>query len=194
MGAGDAEQDRRDASLARAACDGDARAFESLLDRHQGRVLRVLRYMGVRPEDRDDVAQDVFVRIFRHLPGYRPGRPFRSWVYRIAVNAAHDHRARAGRQPASTPVDALPEPIAGPASAPGADADRRALRAVLERAMDALTDRERAVFVLREIEGLDTPTVARALGITRITVRRHLGRARERLQREIAGDKGFSGS
>ena len=52
--------------------------------------------LGVRPDDLEDVAQDVLIRIFRHLDGYRRGGSFGGWVYRIAVNSVHDYRGRGG--------------------------------------------------------------------------------------------------
>ncbi len=174
--------DPSDDALVRAARDGEERAFELLLERHEGRVLRVLRLMGVPRQDREDVAQEVFVRVFRHLGGFQHGRPFRSWVYRIAVNASHDYRRSRSRRTDDAP---LPEQEPEAAPAPGGAAETVAaaeLRDRLHAALGLLSDRERAVFVLREIEGLDGRSVARVLGITQITVRRHLGRARRRLQ------------
>src|SRR5215510_11281505 len=84
-------------ALIEAARGGDARAFEALLRRHESRVFRVLRLLGVAPADRDDVAQNVFLRIFRGLNGFRPGQPFSSWVYKIAANAALDWRGQSDR-------------------------------------------------------------------------------------------------
>lgn len=179
------QQGDRDDDLVIAARRGDGRAFEALLDRHQARVLRVLRLLGVRQEDREDVAQDVFVRVFRHLDRFRTGRSFSAWVYRIAVNASHDHRRKlAQRRESSLETRAADET---PAAAAGPDdlAHRLDRRRRLERALDALSERERAVFVLCEMEGQPTRVVARGLGITSITVRRHLGRARARLQSEL---------
>lgn len=175
-----------DDALILAARDGDARAFEALLDRHEGAVLRVLRLMGVDAQDREDVAQEVFIRLFRHLGGFRSGKPFGPWVYRVTVNAAYDWRLRRGRAareevPLGEGVEDLAE---GPATGddPGDAAD---LRRRLEAALETLSDRERAVFVLREIEGLETSEIARALGVTSITIRRHLGLARRRLRRVL---------
>ena len=99
------EEDRLDERLAEAARQGDARAFETILQRHEGRVFRVLRLMGVPRQDLEDVAQDVLLRVFRHLDGFRKGRPFRSWLYKIAVNAAHDYRARRRRGRGEAPWD-----------------------------------------------------------------------------------------
>jgi len=176
----------------REAREGKVRAFEALLDRHQGRVLRVLGLLAVPRQDREDVAQEVFIRVFRHLGGFRDGHPFSAWLYRVTVNAAHDYRSRRGRRVAGE--TALPETWDAPD--PGADPTRRArereLRRALWRAMDDLSERERAVFVLRELEGMATAEVAAALGVSSITVRRHLGLARRRLRRCLAALAGES--
>jgi len=176
---------RSDDELIADARRGDERAFEQLLVRHEARVLRVLRLLGVAQRDREDVAQEVFVRVFRHLDGFRTGQAFEAWVYRIAVNATHDHRLReARRRESGSSVWRLD--VERPDET--ADPERRLdLRAALERALESLSERERAVFVLCEMEGLGTRAVAAALGITSITVRRHLGRARARLQQSLAG-------
>jgi RNA polymerase sigma-70 factor (ECF subfamily) len=165
-----------------AAQEGDVRAFEALLSAHESKVLRVLRYLGVPASDREDVAQEVFVRVFRHLGGFRRGRPFGAWVYRITVNAAHDWRLRCGAAPEEVPWTEDAGRI--PGSGPDPDLARRLLAGLA-----GLSERERAVFVLRELEGLETSEVARALGITSITVRRHLGLARDRLRRLLDEEK-----
>ncbi len=162
---------------------GEIRAFEALLARHETAVLRVLRLLGIPAQDREDVAQDVFMRVFRHLGGYRAGGSFAGWVYRVTVNASHTWRRGHGRRrqteaPWPDGLDAAAESAGGPEDA----ATDAMLRRRLEAALESLTERERAVFVLREVEGLETLEVARALGITRVTVRRHLGLARRRLR------------
>jgi RNA polymerase sigma-70 factor (ECF subfamily) len=180
------EPDATDESLVAAARAGDVRAFEGLLLRHEARVLRVLRYLRVAPSDVEDVAQEVFIRVFRHLKGYRPGGSFEGWIYRMTVNAAHDHRRR--RATDSGPEVPWTEAASGardPHPGPAENADQAELKGRLEAALETLTERERAIFVLREIEGLETGAVARALGITSITVRRHLGLARGRLRRSF---------
>ena len=176
-----------DAELVARAIEGDERAFETILERHQVRVMRMLRLLGTPPADRDDLAQDVFVRVFRHLSGFNRGRAFEPWLYRITVNVAHDDRKRR-RRSREDPVEDPREldDLAGGEPAPDdrAVASDQARR--LERALDGLSARERAVFVLVELEQLTSREAAKSLGITQITVRRHLGRARERLARIVA--------
>lgn len=171
-------------SLIEAARGGDARAFETLLKRHEARVFRVLRLLGVASADRDDVAQNVFLRMFRGLDGFRAGRPFSSWVYKIAANAALDWRGQSDRlrREEAPWDDAVEEPAVEPA------AGQLELARRLETALETLSERERAVFVLVEMEGIERADAAQALGITRITLRRHLGLAKERL-RQALGEK-----
>lgn len=180
--------DAPDELLVATAREGDVRAFEALLDRHQQKVLRVLRLMGVPGRDREDVAQEVFIRVFRHLDGFKAGRPFGGWLYRVTVNASYDYHLKTGRHARDEVPweDGAEDRTAHGGPGPDREAASRGLRERLEKALGELSDRERAVFVLRELEGLDTVEVARALGITRITVRRHLGRARERLQKLLS--------
>jgi RNA polymerase sigma-70 factor (ECF subfamily) len=173
-----------DDALVAAARGGRVAALDVLLRRHEGHVLRVLRLLGVPRDDREDVAQEIFVRVFRHLDGFRPGQPFRGWVYRIAVNSAHDYRRRMERRgrdevPWVERLDREADLGPGPAEI----AEERERARGLEAAVARLSERERAVFVLIEMEGLEPREVARVLGITSITVRRHLGRARAHLRR-----------
>ncbi|MCP3982457.1 MAG: RNA polymerase sigma factor [bacterium] len=182
--------EKRDRALIEAALDGDVRALEQLLLAHESRVLRVLRLMGVTAADREDVAQEVFLRVFRHLSRFRRGHAFGGWIYRITVNAAHDHRKKAGarrRSEAAWDSDLDEAPDEGPDPAEAASRAERARR--LEQAVEQLSEREREAFVLCELEGLETRQVAQALGVTSITVRRHLSRARRRLQRILAEEK-----
>ncbi len=181
------DQDPSDEALVQAAIAGQVRALETLLDRHQGRVLRILRFLGIPAQDREDVAQEIFVRIFRHLKGFRAGNEFGAWLYRLTVNAAHDYRARAGRQGRGETAWLEGDEREDPRPGPEQSAHGRDLRLALSHALESLGERERTIFVLREIEGLSSREVARALGITAITVRRHLSRARRRL-RELLGE------
>ena len=101
--------------------------------RHEARVFRVLRLLGVPASDRDDVAQNVFLRIFRSLDGFRAGRPFSSWVYKIAANAALDWRSQSDRQRREEAPwdDALDEAAGTPPATGSLDLARRLEAALL---------------------------------------------------------------
>ena len=177
-----------DSELVEAARGGNVRALEELIRRHEERVLRILRYLGVPGQDREDVAPEIFVRVFRHLRGFRAGQEFGAWLYRVTVNAAHDYRGQRGRLTREEvpwgEAEEHPDPGPGPAHSARAGELRRAL----EQALGQLSERERTVFVLVEIEGLESREVARALGITGITVRRHLSRARTHLRQMLESE------
>src|SRR5262249_40224898 len=107
------DSETSDEALVAAAREGNIRALESLILRHESRVLRVLRFLGVGREDRQDVAQEVFLRVFRGLSGFRPGFAFEAWLYRVSVNAAFDHRAGESRRAqAMEPLDENDDSVA----------------------------------------------------------------------------------
>lgn len=163
---------------------GDDAALEALLRRHEAPVLRLVRLLGVAEIDREDVAQEIFVRLFRHLHTFKIGRSFRGWLYRVAVNVVHDHRIRMSkRRRREAPWRDEFNELEDNAHLPSRNAEAMQQRDRLESALQGLSERERAVFVLVEMTGLDRKEAARTLGITSITVRRHLSRARKSLQR-----------
>lgn len=182
-----------DADLVARALDGadlagrravpGADAFTVLVARHEGRVLRLLRHLLRNDDDARDAAQDAFLRAWRSLDSFRPDGSFRNWLLRIAVNAARDdwRRRGAGRlEVVETP------PEAEAAGAPGAAAEGAIFEAQLRRLARQLNPREREVFLLRDLEGLEVEEVARVLDLAEPTVRRHLARARLAL-RELLG-------
>lgn len=173
-----------DEALVARANDGSRAALESLLLRHEPGVLRLLRLLGVPGPDREDVAQEILIRVFRYLSGFKAGRSFRGWLYSITVNAVHDFKKQSHRRTrVESPWDSdAAERLAVPFD-PFEGIDRKERESRLEQILAALSERERAVFVLCEMEELETREVARALGITAITVRRHLGRARRHIGR-----------
>ena len=134
--------------------------------------------MGNRP-DAEDVAQDAFLRIFRYLHRLDSRRDPTGWVVRITLRQCLDHlkrRRRSREQP--TERDDWVSPEAGPADL----LDQSQKREFLRRSLHLLAPRERAVFLLHEVDGVQAAGVARALRISRVTVRRHLMRARRKLR------------
>lgn len=166
------------ARLAERARAGDGTAFDRLMVETQGRVVALAwTLLGTR-EDALDAAQDVYVRVYRHLKGYRSDRDFHGWLYRITVNVCRD-AARKGRL-APIPLESVLEP-AQEADAEQAllEAERRA--SVLE-ALQTLSTRERAALVLRDLEGLSSEEVARILGSRPGTVRAQIAAARAKIR------------
>ena len=184
------ETERADyfAPLVARARSGDARAFEQLMLATEHRVVSVAWRMLGNREDARDAAQEVYLRVFKHLARFREGEDFRGWLYRIAVNVCRDfarkRRAAGAEQLDETELDG--EQGAFEISREGGDAEGLALRAqrlaLVRRALDSLPAKERAALVLRDLEGLSTEEVARVLGSRPVTVRSQVSSARAKVK------------
>ena len=168
-----------DSDLLRKARAGDPAAFDALVARHGRLVLAVARRVTGHREDAEDVAQEAFLRFYRALADFDPSRPVEPWLVRITLNVARSHLRRAP----SRREEGLPErPLAG---APGAGPEQRLhaaeIRRVLLAAAEELGERERLVFLLRDIEELPAALIARALEISEVTVRRQSSEGRKKI-------------
>ena len=188
-GAGSPDPGTPDADLAVAARNGDARAFDALVVRHQDRAYGLALRLVSNPEDAREIAQDAFVRAHRSLPDFRGDAAFASWLYRIVVNLARNRlrdRQRRGRNMAvsleglraSHPGHELPAPAE---SNPRAAAEREEMEAMLQEALDVLPVEYREVFVLRLHENMAYAEIAAVLGCPVGTVRSRLNGARRKL-------------
>lgn len=169
-----------DDELVRRAVGGDLDAFGRLVDRHHPVVARVTTRM-VGAGEAEDVSQDAFLRAFHRLEQFRGQAPFRSWLLRIAHNAALDHLAR--RRPEPVDPDTVEHsPSAQPASR--LPADRLEVRERIERLEDklaALPPAHRSVLVLRDVEGLSYEEIATVTESPLGSVKGRLHRARREL-------------
>jgi RNA polymerase sigma-70 factor (ECF subfamily) len=168
--------------LLAAARRGDLTAFESLM-RHYERLVLVtaLRMTGNLP-DAQDVSQEVFLKLYRNLGKLKSEDAVSSWLYRVTINACHDLRRRTGHE---DPLENAGEPASDGADPHQALAENERTRA-LELSLRMLPEKERAALVLRDLEGLSTGEVARALGSSEATVRSQVSKARVKV-------KGFVG-
>jgi len=172
-----------------AALAGSQDAFRRLVEARRDLVYRVAYQQLGRPEDARAVAQDVFIRLWRNLHLYDRARRFDTWLYQVTVNAAIDHRRRAARWQAETVLD---EGTLAPARTAPLQRDQHdtltgnEVQRIMNELAEQLPDRQRAAFVLREIEGLSTMEVAEALGATESTVRNHLFQARRILAEALS--------
>jgi RNA polymerase sigma-70 factor (ECF subfamily) len=156
-----------------AARAGDLAAFDTLMRQYERLVLgTALRMLG-NLEDSQDASQEVFLKLYRNLGKLESEDHVRAWLYRVTVNVCHD--ANRKRKP-TAPVEEADAVAA--AEPPDADDRRRALELSLRR----LSEKERAAVVLRDLEGLSTEEVARALGSTEATVRSQISQARGKMR------------
>jgi RNA polymerase sigma-70 factor (ECF subfamily) len=159
-----------------AAQQGSEAAFAELVRRHQRRAYAVARAIVLTHEDAEDAVQDGFLHAYRALDRFHSDQPFGAWLNRIVANAALDLiRRRKVRD-----AEELPETIALAFRDPGeADELRRRLAGALTR----ITDRQRAVIVLHDVEGYTHGEIGTMLGIPEGTARSDLHHARAALRK-----------
>jgi RNA polymerase sigma-70 factor (ECF subfamily) len=177
-----------DEELAAAAVAGDETAFETLVERHQGRAYGLAcRLVGA--DAAPDALQEAFLQVHRKLPTFRGEARFATWLYRIVTNAALMQARRRARRPAESLEEFLPrfDSEGGHAGTPeqlraAAQAEsvveRRQLAARAREAIARLPEPYRAAFVLRDLEEIPTAQVAEILGLEPATVRQRVHRAR----------------
>ncbi len=165
------------------AQQGDGDAFDQLVVLHQRRVISTAWRLLGNQEDAFDVAQDVFLRLHRYLRSFRSDQDFGGWLYRMVVNACHDSRRRRG-QHSSYEQERAKGTLAEPRAQDDvhAAAELRDDEALINRALRTLSPKEREALVLRDLEGLETEEVARALGSSATTVRSQISTARAKLR------------
>lgn len=158
---------------------GEAAAFDELVARHQKAVLNIAwRYCGDRATA-EDLAQEIFVKVWRAKASYQPSARFSTWLYRIAVNRClNEIRSRPKRTP--FPVEETMEGAAG--VAPGDDLHRAEIRAAVRRAVDDLPPNQRMAVILSRFNELPYEDIAETMALSLEAVKSLLFRARENLK------------
>jgi RNA polymerase sigma-70 factor (ECF subfamily) len=144
-------------------------------------VWRSLRRLGLRESAIDDALQEVFLVVYRRLPGFEGSTGHRAWLFAIALRVARESRRRDRRL-------WLEEPVAAVAATVNPD-DGAALRQrvqLLDTLLGQLSDEQREVFVMAEVEDLSAPEIAEAIGVKLNTVYSRLRLGRQRFERALA--------
>ena len=173
--------------LIRRAQEGYREAFDCLLLRYESRALSIARQMGLGREDAQDVAQEAFLKLFLYIRKFRNGESFTNWFYRIVVHAVYDHVRREQHDGVSLDGEARAqaEDLVDGSLLPQEALEVRQKRRQIQACLHSLAPKERAAFVLRDLQGLDTRTVARALRVSQVTVRRHASNARRKIRARL---------
>jgi RNA polymerase sigma-70 factor, ECF subfamily len=182
---------RTDAELVDASLQGDSEAFAEIVKRYQHFVFNAIYHYLGSSADVEDVAQEVFLKLFRALDRYDTSRPLQAWIYRITANQCLDQgrkikqrrvknfsdlgeeeeerilRHHEGRQGALSQVEAA-----------------ESLR-FLKTLMDGLSDKDRMAFVLREIEGLSYDELSQAMSTSVTAARIRISRVKKRLMEQL---------
>ena len=174
---------KREADLIEAARQGDERAFEQLLRPYRRGLLTMACRLTGNPEDGQEVAQEAIVKIYRYLGSFQAGRSFKSWTYKIVVNAAHDFMKRQGRNRQAVHLQI--NPGEGEDLDPARHYLNGEIRETIRSCLRQLSPRERTVFCLRDGEGLSIKEAASVLGCSAVSVRTHLCRARQKLKSQL---------
>jgi RNA polymerase sigma-70 factor (ECF subfamily) len=181
------------------AQSGTEAAFEELVRRHQQRVFSLVGGILRRQEDVEDVAQQVFLKVFLSLRKFDQRAAFSTWLYRITINECWDYLRKKKVRPLVYESDLSEEQVScldGIASSgrpPEAPNDRAEAKQMLEHLLEKLSDQDRQLLVLKEMQGFSVQELAEILNLNVNTVKVRLFRARGRVMDAYRRRMGLSG-
>jgi RNA polymerase sigma-70 factor (ECF subfamily) len=167
--------------------DDDDAAFGELVERFQHRLVAVMHHLVGNADEAEDLAQEVFLRVYRNRKKYTPQAKFSTWLFTIANNLALNALRSRQRKPtvplpaeASGPLGARPaeQLVADAGPAPSQQLAHQELAAVIQRALGGLNERQRLAVVLNKFEGLNYAEIAEVMGLSTKAVKSLLSRAR----------------
>jgi len=181
-------------ALVTALCQGADDAYEILLQRYQQPVYNLVYRLMNDPSDASDIVQEVFLKVFKNIGNFRGNSSLKTWIYRIAVNEAYNHRRwfsrHQRREVALGPEEGLrsyADSLADTSRTPFDQAADHETFALVEAALDKLNPKFRAVVVLRDIEDLSYEEIATVLDVSIGTVKSRILRGREGLRKILEG-------
>jgi RNA polymerase sigma-70 factor, ECF subfamily len=185
-----------DSDLVFRAAAGDTAAFHALVERHRTMVYRLAYQFAGNHHDAEDIAQDVFIKVYRSLDRFRYDAQLTSWLYRIVMNACIDQKRRQapnGWAPFTEETEI--QMVNTPTEEPGPEdqAYGGQLGEVLASEIARLPPGQRVVFTMRHHEGLKLSEIAEALGLAEGTVKRQLHAAVHRLRAALTSARVTSG-
>ncbi len=169
-----------DAAIVRRAIDGDERAMRLLWNQHAPHVEAVVRRLAGDPDLAEDIAQEVWIQIFRALPSWRGDAKFSTWIHRVAINRTLNALRRAKR------LAAAETSIEEDSAFVEQEAERSMLARTIDEAARKLSPGARTVFLLHDVEGYTHEEIAAELGITPGGSKSQLFKARAKLRRLLA--------
>lgn len=176
--------------------DDDAAAFAELVERFQHRLVGVMHHLVGSADEAEDLAQEVFLRVYRTRKKYRPRAKFSTWLFTIANNLALNALRDRKRRPAvplelqqSTGDAAVPSntPAQTRDAPPAHNLQQQELAAVIRGALDDLNERQRVAIVLNKFEDMNYADIAEVMGLSTKAVKSLLSRARVKLREALQG-------
>lgn len=175
-----------DPQLVQRAQTGDAPAFNELVQLSRKRVMGIVGRLIGKPEDVEDVAQDVFLRLYYSLAQLSSPELFERWLYRLTVNAAYDYMRRNKRRKESRMADlseaqvVLADALAGEKKGKSEEA-QSTLRDFVQWLLSSVSDEDRLLLMLKEVEGLSIKELEQIYGANENAIKVRLFRARQRV-------------
>jgi len=163
---------------------GEQAAFGKLMKKYKNQVAGIAYRMVGDYDEAKDISQMVFVKTARNLDRFDTTKKFSTWLYRITVNAAIDYIRKQKKHRHET-IENYSDSIETHADTPDMSLYRKNIKECILQAADALNDKQKAAFVLRDIDGHEIEEVSEILGMPEATVRWYLHRARLRLRKEL---------
>jgi RNA polymerase sigma-70 factor (ECF subfamily) len=177
--------------------DDDEAAFAELVDRFQHRLVGVMHHLVGNADEAEDLAQEVFLRVYRTRKKYRPRAKFSTWLFTIANNLALNALRDRKRRPVlplelqQSAGDARPGAAPPPAQTrdqpPAHNLQQQELAAVIRGALDGLNERQRVAIVLNKFEDMNYADIAEVMGLSTKAVKSLLSRARVKLREALQG-------
>jgi len=177
-----------EAEILERAQKGEIAAFQEIVERYKKNVYYLALDLTGNHEDAEDLSQDVFIRAYQSIARFRGEAKLSSWLYRITVNTHINSKRKKSLRLISIYPQKEGEPeiqVADPSPDPHTEVESRHVQKDIDSALDQLTPRERAVFVLRHYNDLMLEDIAKTLEISEGTVKSLLFRACRRLRKEI---------
>ena len=180
--------------LLRRAQTGDEAAFGTIMRTHYERIFRLVYAMVRHEHDARDICQEIWLTVWKQLPGFRGDAKFSTWLHPIATRRALDHLRKRRRwfdrflpfSNGDAEIESAPEPASADDTRQQSETNDRS--AQLKAALDTLPPKLRATLALREIEGLSYEEIAAATGIPTGTVMSRLYHARRLLTQQLKGE------
>lgn len=171
-------------------------SFEALVERYQHRLVGVLAHVIGRVEEAEDLAQEVFLRIYKARKGYRPRAKFSTWMFTIANNLALNHLRGKGRNPtvglnvgtdssSSQPIAAIGSKMQGREATPSAQLRQVELSDVVRDALNGLGEDQKIAVLLNKFEDMSYAEIAEVMGRSEAAVKSLLARARTHLREQL---------
>ena len=171
---------------------GDASAFNQVVTAYRRRILGTISRLIGRPEDVEDVAQEVFLRLYFSLDQLRTPEVFEPWLYRLTVNASYDYLRKSKRRPESRMSDLSEQQVMMADAAAGSKAqaeegEKRRVRDTVNSLLASVSEEDRILLTLKEVEGLSLKELEQVYHVNENSLKVRLFRARQRVLKNMKG-------